>query len=133
MVITIEWRHLEIDGATCNRCATTGDAIQKLIQELESECATHEVHIQFTETRLDAADIGQSNLILINGLPLEEILPQTEVSTSPCCSCGDLIGAPTSCRTLIHGGEVYEAIPNRLIRDAICTVAGCCPQATLHE
>jgi hypothetical protein len=124
--VTVEWRHLDKDGATCDRCAETGDGIKELVQQMDAECRSSGVRIEFTETRLSAAEIGQSNLILINGIALEEILPQTAVSASPCCSCGELIGEETSCRTIVRFGQVHEAIPQHLVREAICAVARCC-------
>lgn len=124
--VTVEWRHLDKDGETCDRCAETGSGIKELVQQLDAECSPRGVRIQFIETRLSASEIGQSNLILINGVALEEILPRTEVSASPCCSCGELIGKETSCRTIVRFGQVHEAIPQDLIREAICAVAQCC-------
>ena len=124
--VTVEWRHLDKDGVTCDRCAETGSGIMELVQQMDVECRPSGVRIQFTETRLSAAEIGQSNLILINGVALEEVLPQTEVSTSPCCSCGELIGEETSCRTIVRFGQIHEAIPQHLVREAICAVARRC-------
>lgn len=124
--VTVEWKHLDQEGRTCERCATTGEAIGELIRQLQAECAPKGVEVVFTETRLTAAAIGQSNLILINGAPLETLLPQAVAATSPCCSCGEITGKEESCRTIVWQGEVHEAVPPGLIRQAICRVAGCC-------
>jgi hypothetical protein len=124
--VTIEWKHLDQEGETCERCATTGKGIVELVRQLQAECAPKGVEIRFAETTLTAAEIGQSNLILINGAPLEMLLPQACAASSPCCSCGELTGKEESCRTIVWQGETHEAIPPALIRQAICRVAGCC-------
>ena len=124
--VTVEWRHLDKEGKTCDRCAETGQGIAELVQGVQRECRPKGVDILFRETTLSEAEIGQSNLVLINGKPIEAVLPQTAVSKNPCCSCGELTGREESCRTLIRHGQVYEAIPREFIREAICRVAGCC-------
>ncbi len=124
--VTVEWKHLEQGGKTCDRCAATGKGIVELVRELQAECRPKGVEIVLIETKLTAAEIGQSNLICINGVPLERVLPLASASESPCCSCGDLTGQAESCRTIVWQGETHEAIPPTLIRQAICRVAGCC-------
>jgi hypothetical protein len=124
--VMVEWRHLDKEGKTCDRCARTGQGIAELLQQLQEECSPKGVEILFTETKMTEAEIGQSNLVLINGVPLETVLPQTTASTSSCCSCGELTGKEESCRTIIRHGQVYEAIPEEFIREAICKVAKCC-------
>lgn len=124
--ITIEWRHLDVAGATCQRCGDTGMELMRTVERLQAECAPKGVEILFRETRLDADQIAHSNTILINGVPLESILPHTLASTSCCASCGDLTGRAEQCRTLVHLGQEYETIPQDLIRRAVCQVAGCC-------
>lgn len=124
--VTIEWKHLDMDGRTCDRCAETGAGIVGMVQLLADECRPQGMEIVFRETRLSENEIPLSNLILINGTPLEEILPQANASQNNCCSCGDLLGRETLCRTLVHQGQVYEAVPPQLIREAVCRVAGCC-------
>ena len=124
--VTVEWRHLDKEGKTCDRCAETGQGVATLVHALQKECRPKGVEILFTETKLSEAEISQSNLILINGKPLESVLPMATASESSCCSCGDLTGREESCRTIIRHGQVHEAIPPEFIREAICRVAGCC-------
>ena len=124
--IIIEWQHLDVAGATCQRCGDTGGELIQAIARLRAECAPRGVNIDFRETRLNADEIAHSNTILINGVPLETILPQTQVSASCCTSCGDLTGRPEQCRTLVHLGQEYETIPQDLIRQAVCRIGGCC-------
>ncbi|MDR9500735.1 MAG: DUF2703 domain-containing protein [Desulfurivibrionaceae bacterium] len=122
----IEWRHLDVEGETCDRCAETGQAIVELVHRLQEECRAKGVEILFRETRVAAPEIGQSNLILVNGVPLESLLPGSRASESSCCSCSELTGQEECCRTIIRDDRVYEAIPKEWIREAICRVARCC-------
>lgn len=124
--IIIEWKHLDVAWATCRRCGDTGLELVQAIERLRAECAPRGVNIVFRETRLGADEIAESNTILINGSPLETLLPHTLASTSCCTSCGDLTGRPEQCRTLVHLGQEYETISQDLIRQAVCQVGGCC-------
>ena len=124
--IVIDWSHLAVNGATCQRCGDTGTELFKAVKELRAECAPKGVEILFRETLLPPEQIAKSNSILINGAPLEQILPQAQASTSCCPSCGDLTGRDEQCRTLVHLGRSFETIPRELIRQAVCKVAGCC-------
>lgn len=124
--LKIEWKHLDVDGKTCDRCALTGEEIQQFVNRLHEECAIQDVHITLKETKLTEKEIEESNRIFINGIPLEDILPDTTVSQNVCSSCSDLLGSSTCCRTIIHTGKKYETIPRRLIREAVCKIAKCC-------
>ncbi|HSH14042.1 MAG TPA: DUF2703 domain-containing protein, partial [Desulfurivibrionaceae bacterium] len=73
--ITIEWLHLDVAGETCRRCGDTGSELAQVVERLRSECAPRGVDILFKETLLTAEQIDRSNSILINGVPLERILP----------------------------------------------------------
>ncbi|MDH3392569.1 MAG: DUF2703 domain-containing protein [Desulfobulbaceae bacterium] len=124
--IVVEWMHLDKDGQTCDRCAETGVGVVETVQALAAECREKGVEIVFRETRLAPEQIDQSNLILVDGVPIEDLLPDAVASASCCCSCGDLTGKDESCRTIVRFGVVHEAIPPEMIREAICRVAGCC-------
>lgn len=124
--ITVEWRHLDQAGRTCERCAETGAGLKKVVAALQTQCRPKGVEILFTESLLDKDDIGQSNLILINGRPLETMLSGALASENSCCSCSRITGRQESCRTLVMADQVYEAIPGEFIREAVCRVAGCC-------
>ncbi|MCI5119921.1 MAG: DUF2703 domain-containing protein [Candidatus Electrothrix sp. AUS4] len=83
--------------------------------------------IRFTETRLEAEQIAESNMILINGRPIEAILPKAVLRETHCQSCCDLIGKGTTCcRAVELDGMLYEGIPWQVIRQAVCAVAQCC-------
>lgn len=124
--LTIEWKHLEMDGATCVRCRDTGKTLAEVVGELTRECREAGVKVVFRETVLGTDRIRESNQILFNGVPLTDLLPDTAAGENTCQSCCDLLGQETSCRTVESGGTTYEAIPESLIRAAACRAAGCC-------
>jgi hypothetical protein len=124
--ITIEWRHLDVAGKTCQRCSDTGAELMAAIAQLQAECGPRGVRIHFQETKLTGDEIAHSNTILINGTPLETILLGAQTSESCCTSCADLTGRPEQCRTLVHLGQEHETIPQDLIRQAVCRVGQCC-------
>lgn len=116
--LTIEWRHYVKEGGTCLRCSATGKTLEKVIADLRKELAPLEIRIAFTETQLlEEAQIPESNMILFNGIPLEDLLA-AEVSENTCPSCACLTGRETSCRTVEYEGKRYEEVPEELIRIA---------------
>ncbi len=124
--LTIEWRHLEVEGETCDRCDSTGHEVRAIVSELNRECFAAGVIVTLQETLLAEQDIAQSNQILINGKPVENLLAGVSASSSSCSSCSELTGKEQSCRTLITRGAHHETVPRSLIRAAFCAVAGCC-------
>jgi len=125
--LEIEWKHLDKEGNTCIRCSDTGEALNKVVAELAEECKPCGWDIKFKETKLTEKDISESNIILFNGNPIEEVLPEAKASESHCESCCEFtINSSTSCRTVEFGGDSYEGIPSSLIRQAACEIARCC-------
>lgn len=122
--LTIEWRHYDADGETCSRCSATGDNLVDVIADLKEELKQHGIEIYFVETKLTAERMAESNLILFNGVPIEELLANAQSSENCCPSCSCLTGAETSCRTVVYGGKTYEEIPEDMIRTAAYKAAG---------
>lgn len=116
--LTIEWRHYEKEGATCDRCAATGSSVKEVVSELSKELAEKGIKVIFTETVLPKELMAQSNMILFDGVPLEAILDDAATDKNPCPSCSCLTGSETSCRTVEYDGKTYEEIPAELIREA---------------
>ena len=116
--LSIEWRHYEKEGATCDRCAATGTSVKDVVSALSSELAEREIIVTFTETILPEELMAQSNSLLFNGVALEEVLENAAASENHCQSCSCLTGSDTSCRTVEYEGNNYEAIPAELIRKA---------------
>lgn len=117
--IHIEWKHLAKDGETCVRCGKTGENLKQIIAELESELKPQGVKIDFLETKLEPSQIHESNSILINGTPLETLLPQAQVEENECKSCSCLVEKYASCRAIKYNNKLYEDIPAKLIKQAI--------------
>ncbi len=122
--LTIEWRHYEKEGATCLRCSATGKTLEQVVADLHDELAPRGILLTFTEKRLSAGEMPQSNMILFNGIPLEELLSGAETSENPCASCACLTETETYCRTIEYEGKTYEEIPEELIRQAVHKVIG---------
>jgi len=112
--ITVEWRHYDKAGATCDRCSDTGANLKQVLREY----AAKGMLIELQETLLDEDRISESNLVLINGVSLEELLAaHSGVSECPSCSC--LTGSATSCRTVHCDGNVYEQLTPELLRNGV--------------
>ena len=120
----IEWKRFVRGGNTCNRCESTGETLRTVIRELNAACGS--ARLRLKTTRLPASRLAESNSILIDGRPLEQILPAVQVKQTDCPSCGELIGKSAQCRTVVVEGRIHEAVPAELIRSAICRAAGCC-------
>ncbi len=125
--IKIEWRHLDKQGNTCDRCSVTGENVMDAAKLIEDNCfGGGIVSIDFKETLLGKDKLGESNLILINNIPIEKLLPNTTIGSSSCDSCSSLVGKQVSCRTLRCGNNLVEEIPSSLIYKAACQVLRCC-------
>ncbi len=117
-LLDIEWKHLDVAGETCDRCTGTIVTIRQVIEELRQEGKLNRVSVRVRETPLPQARIAESNQVLINGTPLEEILSAGVAETS-CPSCSSLTGHSSCSRAVEHEGTVFEEIPAPLIRSAI--------------
>jgi hypothetical protein len=117
--LSIEWRHLDVEGNTCERCSDTGDTVRSAYERLQKELQPRGWHVTLKETLLNEYEIPESNMILINGIPMEQLLPEAEASENGCESCCEILGAPTQCRTIERYGRTYEAIPASLILEAV--------------
>lgn len=113
--IRIEWRHYDKEGLTCSRCNATGANLQQVVDE----CRARGITVELQETLLPYDRISESNLVLINGLPLEELLADAAVGESECPSCGCLSGQATQCRTMECDGETFEELTPELLRRGI--------------
>lgn len=116
--LKIEWRHYDKEGQTCDRCAATGKSVKEVVAALTAELSTRDIAVTFIETTLPEERMPESNLILFNGTPLEEILAEADTSDSHCASCSCLTGTNTTCRTIEYNGKTFEEIPEELIREA---------------
>lgn len=117
--LTITWKHYDKQGTTCDRCGKTGETIRQVVSEIMPELAKHDINLVYQEEKLEKDAIDQSNLILLNGVPFEQYLPDTRVSYTPCDSCSCLAGVDTSCRAVVRNGRVHEDVSEELLIEAI--------------
>lgn len=119
-VLTVEWRHVgENVDLTCERCADTGNTLSEVLAEIEPLISEKGVKTEVIETVLPHDGIEESNIILFNGIPLEELIDGMTLTKTPCASCACITGKDdVECRAVEYGGELYEAIPADLIRKA---------------
>jgi hypothetical protein len=116
--LTIEWRHLKIRGETCERCSGTYGNILEAITSLERSGELEGIQVEIIDTALTEDRIGESNMVLINDIPLEHLVG-AGVQYTECSSCSDLIGNTTCCRAVTSGGATEETLPTDMIRAAI--------------
>ncbi len=119
--LLVEWKHFDKNGTTCERCSQTGDNLNMVIKDLQNEFLSKGVEIQFQETKLPESRMAESNQILIDGILLENLVPNTKAGENFCSSCSGLIEDPggCQCRTVKQGENIYEEVPVYLIKQAI--------------
>lgn len=121
--LKIEWQHLDVAGETCDRCYDTGENLAQEVKRLNRALQPRGINVEMIEIKLDDSNIPQSNTILFNGIPIEDIL-DIEVSENYCDSCTNLLGTETYCRAVKYEGSEYEDIPAKAIRRAAYKVLG---------
>jgi len=124
--LVVEWRHIGRDiESTCERCGETGQAVMGVIEEIRPILEEEGITIRVVETVLENEAIGESNSILFNGVPLEDLIEGMEVTATPCASCACLTGQDdAACRAVEYDGERYESIPPELIARAALKALG---------
>jgi hypothetical protein len=120
--LIVEWRHLAVEGETCERCGGTGANVRAAVETLGPVLAAQGIALELREVELPPEEIAHSNEVLVDGTPIEELVGG-ESAASDCASCGDLVGAPCACRTVKVGDEEHEELPESLIAGAIMTAA----------
>jgi len=128
--LKIEWKHLDVEGETCNRCYDTGENLNQEVKRLNRALQPQGIKVEWFETKLDSTQISQSNTVLFDGVPIENIL-NIDVSENYCDSCTALLGNETYCRTVKYEGCEYEDIPAKAIRQAAYKVLGIKEKTTL--
>jgi hypothetical protein len=116
--LVIEWKHIASGGgAICERCGETGKALAAAISEICMLLEMEGVAVTLHEIVIPNDEIAESNSILFNGVPLEDLIVGMEVTVTPCSSCAACMGCEddVACRAVEYDGERYEAIPPELI------------------
>ena len=117
--LLIEWKHFDKEGNTCKRCSNTGTSIQTAITELKEELKKKDISILFKEMKLSENEIKESNSILFNGIPVEDLLDDTKSVETQCNSCCEMVGSSVNCRALDCHGQITEDIPAEFIKIAV--------------
>lgn len=120
--ITIIWQRLISDGSTCPRCGSTEENLDKAVLELKDRLKLYGIRIILEKRELTLKEFKkdsiQSNSILFEGIPLEELVSAT-VGQSKCC---DVCGS-AECRTVETKDNLYETIPiDLIVRAGLITV-----------
>ena len=92
--------------------------LEAVFAEIRMLLGMEGVSVRVVETVLPDDAVAESESLLFNGIPVENLLEGIEVtaaSCASCASCGDDCGDDMECRTLRYNGEAYEAIPPELI------------------
>ena len=121
--LIIEWKHLDIDGDTCDRCYDTGENLINEIKRLNRSLNSKGIQVEFIDTKLDSTQVRYSNTIQFNDVPIEEII-NIEINENYCDSCTDLIGKDTYCRSVLFDGNIYDDVQAKAIRQASLKVLG---------
>ncbi len=117
--IQIIWQRLvDEKGETCKRCNKTYVNLEKALERLTPLLKNLDFELHFEKGALSMDEFKRdplsSNVIIINGKKLEEIL-DIKVGSSCCCGpCGD-----SECRTVIDESGEKEEVEERLIIKAI--------------
>jgi len=123
--LLVEWRHIgENVDRTCVRCAATGMTLAEVVDEIRPILAGRCIQVKVVETVLPPERIAESNTILFNGTPIEDLLDEVRVEMTPCTSCTCITGTDAECRVIIFGNKTHEAVPADLIRKAARKAAG---------
>ena len=96
----------------------TGETVRAAYANLFRELEPKGWEVALKETLLTDQEIPESNSIYLNGIAIEKLLPDTRKSENCCVSCGEILGSPTVCRTLVRNGQTYAAIPAAMIVEA---------------
>ncbi|HHX69062.1 MAG TPA: DUF2703 domain-containing protein, partial [Gallicola sp.] len=64
--LKIEWRHLDVDGETCDRCYDTGENLYHELKRLNRVLEPKDITVELIDTKLSAHDVKHSNSLLIN-------------------------------------------------------------------
>lgn len=124
--LTVEWRHIGEDvETTCVRCGATGRTLAEVVDTIRPMLSARRIRVKTMETVLPPERIAESNVILFNGTPIEDLLDDVQVEMTPCVSCSCITGTDdVECRAIVCGNETHEAVPADCIRQAALKAVG---------
>ena len=91
------------------------------MRKLNSSLQPSGIRVEWFETKLEGDRITESNSVLFDGTPIEDIL-EIGSSENYCGSCSDLLEKESFCRTIHYDGFEFEDIPAKAIQDAVYKV-----------
>ncbi|ABN55958.1 MULTISPECIES: DUF2703 domain-containing protein [Methanoculleus] len=115
--LVIEWKHAEGNiEKTPEEFEETGMTLAAVLAEIRMLLEMEGVGVRVVETVLPDDAAAESESLLFNGIPVEQLLEGVEVTATACaCASCESCGGDAECRTLRYNGEEYEAIPPELI------------------
>jgi hypothetical protein len=112
--IVIELRHLDLGEMACGRCSDTGENLLNVISDLGGEHVLDDVELEVRNILLPPNRADESNIVLMNGIPLGEILDE-KIGSAGCGVCSDFCGE----QDLHYSRDILSAIPKEVLREAI--------------
>jgi hypothetical protein len=116
--IVIEWRHVDLGQPLCGHCSDTGANLWEAVTTLGQENLLDGVELEIENTILPPKQLEESNVVLINGIPVEKIVDPGLIS-SGCSTCQVLNEKTGPIHTAAPGRDVFKAIPAEVLREAI--------------
>jgi hypothetical protein len=115
--LVIEWKHAgRAVEKTREEFEEAGMTLGAVLAEISMLLEMEGIDVRLVETILEDDAAAESNSLLFNGVPIEELLEGVEVTATSCsCASCDSCGEEAECRTLRYNGEEYETIPPELI------------------
>lgn len=117
MDLNIRWQRLVSDGKTCERCRLTEEEVDEAVRKLGKTLDSLGIDVKLEKEALTEEEFEknptESNMIFINGKPLEKWIDANTGQKECCDICGD-----EECRTIKIGEEEYEVVPSNLIINA---------------
>jgi hypothetical protein len=80
-----------------------------------------DVELELENTRFPPERLEESNIVLINGVPVEKIF-SPDITFAGCSSCPDPSGEQDHCLGVPPGRDFFKAIPSEILRGAILKV-----------
>jgi len=118
--IIIEWRHLDLGQPFSGHCSETGATLWEVITTLGQEHWLDDIGLELKNTILLPEDTEESNTVLVNGIPVEQILNTGD--TFGCSGGQDTGSEVTPLQRVPPGRDVLKGIPYEVLRKAILTV-----------
>lgn len=117
MVLNIRWQRLVSNGETCERCRLTEEEVDEAVGKLDEALESLGIDVKLEKESISEEEFEEnptiSNMVYLDGKPLEEWIGGNTGQSECCDVCGD-----EECRTVIVGGEEHEVVPANLIIDA---------------